>query len=51
MQNQMMTAATAERETLPQRLYSALKLLDHIPHDLIALIARLSIATVFWQSG
>ena len=51
MQNQMMTAATAERETLPQRLYSALKLLDHIPHDLIALIARLSIAAVFWQSG
>ncbi|MGY5780272.1 DoxX family protein [Rhizobium sp. LEGMi135b] len=51
MQNQMMTAASAEREIVPQRLYGALKLLDRIPRDLIALIARLSIAAVFWQSG
>ena len=51
MQDQMMTAAMAERETVPQRLHGALRLLDRIPHDLIALVARLSIAAVFWQSG
>ncbi|NTG47613.1 DoxX family protein [Agrobacterium rhizogenes] len=51
MQDQTMTAVTAERVTVPQRLYRTLKLLDRIPHDLIALIARLSIAAVFWQSG
>ncbi|ENN84240.1 membrane protein [Rhizobium freirei PRF 81] len=51
MQNRMMTAATAERETMAERLYRALRLLGHIPHDLIALVARLSIAAVFWQSG
>ncbi len=51
MHKQMMTAAPAERETVPQRLHSAIRLLDGVPHDLIALIARLSIAAVFWQSG
>ncbi|HEX8044186.1 DoxX family protein [Rhizobium sp.] len=51
MPDQTITAVTAERETVPQRLYGTLKLLDRIPHDLIALIARLSIAAVFWQSG
>lgn len=51
MQDQTITAVTAERETVPQKLYDILRLLDRIPHDLIALIARLSIAAVFWQSG
>ncbi|WP_412064295.1 DoxX family protein [Rhizobium sp. SYY.PMSO] len=51
MHKQMMTAAPAERQTVPQRLHSAIRLLDGVPHDLIALIARLSIAAVFWQSG
>ena len=51
MHKQMMTAAPAERETVPQRPYGAIRLLDGVPHDLIALIARLSIAAVFWQSG
>nr|WP_244598401.1 DoxX family protein [Rhizobium tubonense] len=37
--------------TLPQKFYAILRLLDLIPHDLIALISRLSIAAVFWQSG
>jgi len=38
----MQIAATADKATA---------LLGRIPHDLIALIARLSIAAVFWQSG
>ncbi|RON79613.1 DoxX family protein [Pseudomonas fluorescens] len=29
----------------------AITLLEHIPHSLIALIARFSIAAVFWKSG
>ncbi|GAB4065513.1 DoxX family protein [Ancylobacter sonchi] len=35
----------------PSRFRSLFGLLDRIPHDLIALIARISIAAVFWQSG
>jgi putative oxidoreductase len=34
--------------TLVQRLFT---LLSAVPHSLIALVARLSIAAVFWQSG
>jgi len=37
---------------LPQRIVDqGLKILNTVPNDLIALIARLSIAAVFWQSG
>ncbi|GLR52303.1 DoxX family protein [Shinella yambaruensis] len=37
---------------LPQRLLEqAIQALDRIPNDLIALVARLSIAAVFWRSG
>lgn len=37
---------------LPRRLFEqGLKTLNTIPNDLVALIARLSIAAVFWQSG
>lgn len=37
---------------LPQRLLDrAIRALGRIPNDLIALIARLSIAGVFWRSG
>ena len=37
---------------LPRKLYEqGLRLLGRIPNDLIALVARLSIAAVFWQSG
>ncbi len=37
---------------LPKRLFcQGLHLLERIPNDLVALIARLSIAAVFWQSG
>ena len=36
---------------LPQRVHGLLQRLNCIPHDLIALIARLSIGAVFWQSG
>lgn len=35
----------------PQKLNRLLHLLDYIPHDLIALISRISIGAVFWQSG
>ena len=37
---------------LPRRLHDqALQALNRIPNDFIALVARLSIAAVFWQSG
>lgn len=37
---------------LPRRLYAlGLQTLGQIPNDLIALVARVSIAAVFWQSG
>lgn len=37
---------------LPKRLFEAgIQTLDRIPNDLIALVARFSIAAVFWQSG
>ena len=38
--------------SLPQRLVGqTMQALGHIPNDLIALVARLSIAGVFWRSG
>lgn len=38
--------------SLPQRLVGqTMQALGHIPNDLIALVARLSIAVVFWRSG
>lgn len=45
--------AMAERpnQSLPQKFYGALRMFDRIPHDFVALISRLSIAAVFWQSG
>ena len=50
MNDEMTTTPMAE-QTLPQRFYGILGLLDRIPHDVIALISRLSIGAVFWQSG
>lgn len=50
MNTEMSMAAPAPR-TAFERLYATFRLLDRIPHDLIALISRLSIAAVFWQSG
>ena len=39
-------------QPLPYRIVEqGLKVLNGIPNDLIALVARLSIAAVFWQSG
>lgn len=49
--NDEMTATPMVERTLPQRFYGILRLLDRIPHDAIALISRLSIGAVFWQSG
>jgi len=45
------TTAMAPSPTIATRFQSALGLLGRIPHDLIALISRLSIGAVFWQSG
>jgi putative oxidoreductase len=36
---------------IPDRVYALVGLLDRIPHDIIALIARLSVGAVFWRSG
>ncbi|MBO3759413.1 DoxX family protein [Ciceribacter sp. L1K22] len=36
---------------LTRNLASGRALLERIPHDLVALVARLSIAGVFWRSG
>lgn len=49
----MKTATMPDRAPpLPQRLLDrAMRALDSIPNDLIAVIARLSIAGVFWRSG
>jgi putative oxidoreductase len=49
--SQDMTMAATESRTLPQKIQGALRLLNLIPHDLVALISRLSIGAVFWQSG
>lgn len=49
--NEDSTMPTMARNSLPQMFRGAFNLLDRIPHDLIALIARLSIAAVFWRSG
>lgn len=49
MQNIQTMAEPAKPVTnLAQRLFA---LLGAIPHSLVALVARLSIAAVFWQSG
>lgn len=37
--------------SLSRRLRDGMGLLERIPHDLIAIVARLSIAAVFWNSG
>ena len=50
MTNDMTLAARPDR-TLLGKSHAILRLLDRIPHDAIALLSRLSIAAVFWQSG
>jgi putative oxidoreductase len=49
--NEDMTLRTMEARGLLEKFGRLLHLLDYIPHDLIALISRISIAAVFWQSG
>ena len=44
-------AIVSTDHSLSRRLQDAIVLLERIPHDLIAVVARLSIAAVFWQSG
>lgn len=41
----------ARPHTATTRLQSVIGLLGRLPHDLIALVARLSVGAVFWQSG
>lgn len=43
--------APTPAHSLTRRAFAGIALLERIPHDLIALVARLSIAGVFWQSG
>ncbi len=43
--------AAARTSPLASRVMSVISLLERIPHSLIALIARFSIAAVFWTSG
>lgn len=45
----IMTAAPAP--TLPQRIRDAMAIFGRIPHDFVALVSRLSVGAVFWQSG
>ena len=48
----MSSPVAASAHTRPaRRLRAGASLLERIPHDLIVLVARLSIAGVFWQSG
>jgi len=49
--NEQMTMAAVENHGLPQKIQNALRLLNRVPHDLVALMSRLSIGAVFWQSG
>ncbi|TCU26780.1 putative oxidoreductase [Rhizobium azibense] len=49
--NEESTMTRIEARGLPQKLSGVLRLLGHIPHDLIALVSRISIGAVFWQSG
>ncbi|KEQ07045.1 DoxX family protein [Pseudorhizobium pelagicum] len=44
-------SAVSADNSLSRRLQDGVTLLDRIPHDLIAIVARLSIAAVFWKSG
>ncbi|MCF6368880.1 DoxX family protein [Rhizobium sp. TRM95001] len=44
-------AIVSADHSLSRRLQEGVMLLERIPHDLIAVVARLSIAAVFWQSG
>ncbi|MCY0672128.1 hypothetical protein OVX45_27650, partial [Klebsiella pneumoniae] len=44
-----MTLAPGGTDTRPQP--AIIGLLGRIPYDLIALVARISMAAVFWQSG
>ncbi|QRM43434.1 DoxX family protein [Rhizobium sp. BG4] len=49
--NEDMTLATPSGSGLAYRVHSLMTAFGMIPHDLIATVARLSIAAVFWQSG
>lgn len=49
--SEQMTMTAAANPTLVQKFRAGLHLLEHIPHDLVALVSRLSIGAVFWQSG
>ena len=49
--NEPMTMAAMESQTLARKFQNALHILDRTPQDLVALISRLSIGAVFWQSG
>ena len=45
------SATSSRRLLLVQLIGNAVRLLERIPHTLLALLARFSIAAVFWTSG
>jgi putative oxidoreductase len=49
--DQARTAPGTVSHTISDMINGLFGLLGDIPHDGIALIARLSVGTVFWQSG
>ena len=44
-------AVVSADHSLSRRLRGGITVLERFPHDLIAVVARLSIAAVFWNSG
>ena len=48
---QARTASSGALPTISDKVNGLIGILGRIPNDIIALIARLSIAAVFWQSG
>lgn len=48
---EIISTAKVPAHTAVQKFNNTLRLFDRIPHDFVALIARLSIGAVFWQSG
>lgn len=48
---QARTAPSGALRTISNQVNGLIRVLGSIPHDIISLIARLSVGAVFWQSG
>jgi putative oxidoreductase len=51
MQDISATAPATGAGSFARAVQGVIDLLERIPHDVVALVARVSIAAVFWQSG